>query len=281
MNTGRCVSPVSVGVYSLRKAALAQLVGAVAVAAIIVAMLRLAQVDPAGIALILAMLQGGIAAMVAYRQNAPPWWLFIHLGFAPLVVLVQRLNLSSAWFLAGFILLLLVFWRTDKSRVPLYLSNRATAAALLKMLPKAPCQVIDLGCGDGGLLRRLARARPDCNLVGIEHAPLPWLLARLTALRLPNLAIRRGDFWAEPLNGYGFVYAFLSPAPMMGLWEKAQSEMSPGAMLVSNSFAVPDVGALSVISVGDRRGTRLYCYRPNQANDFTAFPAIPSPPDRE
>ncbi len=234
--------------------------------------------------------------MISLRQRVPPWWLLIHLAFAPLAVAVQRLDIAPGWFLAAFVLLLLVFWRTDKSRVPLYLSNRATAAALLKLLPATgggvvlgrpgtDFKVLDLGCGDGGLLSRLAKARPDCHFTGIEHAPLPWLVAKLRSLRLSNLAIRRGDFWQEPLGEYGLVYAFLSPAPMPQLWEKARAEMKIGAVLVSNSFAVPDVAPDSIVAVADRRATRLYVYRSpcrtNKDDDSVAFPATLHAPNRE
>lgn len=247
--------------YPLRKAVLAQLGGLVVVALLILGLRRIAQVDPAGIGFVLALLQGGIAAMIALRQRAPPWWLAIHLGFVPLLVLVQGLQLAPGWFLAGFILLLLLFWRTDQSRVPLFLSNRATTAAVLGLLPAAPCRLIDLGCGDGGLLARLASARPDCEFVGIEHAPLPWLLAKLRAIALPNLLIRRADFWQVPLAGYDLVYAFLSPAPMPRLWAKASTEMQPDALLVSNSFPVPEVPPEFIVEIDDRRNTRLFCYR--------------------
>jgi SAM-dependent methyltransferase len=246
--------------------------------------------------MLLALLQGGIAAMIALRQGAPGWWLVIHLGFMPLVVLVRGWQISAGWFLASFLLLLLVFWRTDRSRVPLYLSNRQTVAALLKLLPPQPIPLIDLGCGTGGVIRRLALERPDCRLVGIEHAPVPWLIARLRTLRLRNVAIRHGDFWTIDLGDYALVYAFLSPVPMADLWSKACAEMRPGALLVSNSFAVPDVEPAAVISVADRRATRLYLYRPasqcpaagrrkagvvDLADDSAAFPAIPQPPDQE
>ena len=48
---------------------------------------------------------------------------------------------------------------------------------------------------------------------------------------------------------------------MPALWEKVVREMRPGALFVSNSFAVPGVEASEVIEVADARGTRLYCYR--------------------
>jgi SAM-dependent methyltransferase len=250
--------------YRPHHALLAQFGGLAAVIMLVLALQPLAQADLRGIPLLLAMFQGGVATMIAMRQGAPRWWLPIHLGFAPLLVLVHGLDIAPGWFLVAFMLLLLVFWRTDASRVPLYLSNRKTAEALLGLLPPTPCAVIDLGCGDGGLLARLARARPDCRFAGIEHAPLPWFNARLRCAGLPNVDVRRGDFWPVSLAGYDVVYAFLSPAPMPRLWEKARNEMAPGSLLVSNSFAVPGIEAEREVAVPDHRATRLLCYRPGR-----------------
>lgn len=212
--------------------------------------------------LLLAAGQGVAAALAAAWLKAPRWWLAIHLAFMPLVALANRLDIEPAWYLLAFLLLLAVFWRTDRSRVPLYLSNAVTADAVLALLPPGSCKVIDLGCGDGALLRRLARARPDSRFLGIEHAPLPWLWARLAALGQPNCEIRFGDFWQRSLTGFDLVYAFLSPAPMLRLWEKSRLEMTPGTLLVSNSFPVPEIAAESTLELGDRRATRLFCYRP-------------------
>lgn len=246
----------------LRGALFAQLGGAAAVLLLVAGLGQLTAIDFGQIPFILALLQGGIAALISLWLRAPNWWQPIHLGFMPLVVAVQQIGIAPGWFLAAFVLLLLVFWRTDKSRVPLYLTNRATADALLKLLPATPCRCLDLGCGDGGLLRRLAAARPDCSFTGIEHAPLTWLLARLRNISQTNVTIRRGDYWQEPLSSYTVVYAFLSPAPMLQLWTKARAEMAPDALLVSNSFEVPGVEPHESLAVGDRRNTRLFLYYP-------------------
>lgn len=208
-----------------------------------------------------ATLQGLLAAALSARLRAPAWWLPIHLAFLPAAVYAGRFGIAPAWYFAAFVLLLLIYWRTDRSRVPLYLSNAATARALAQLLPDTPCRVIDLGCGHGGLLRSLARARPDARFFGVEHAPLPWLWARLASPSLPNLGIRYGDFWNVPLDSYDVAYAFLSPVPMADVMRKACAEMRPGSLLVSNTFAVPDAQAERVVEVADRRATRLYCYR--------------------
>lgn len=212
--------------------------------------------------LVWASIQGVCAALVSHRLEAPPWWLPIHLVFMPLAISLNGLNLPSFIYLVVFAVLLLVFWRTDRSQVPLYLSNAATAEAVVALLPAASCNIIDLGCGNGRLLKRLAQLRPDCRFVGTEHAPLPWLWAKLINLDQRNCQIKLGDFWHQDLGAFDIVYAFLSPAPMSRLWIKARKEMRLGALLISNSFPVSEVAAELTIQVADRRATRLYCYRP-------------------
>ncbi|HUW37434.1 MAG TPA: class I SAM-dependent methyltransferase [Rhodocyclaceae bacterium] len=245
----------------LSTAGLAQVLGAVIAASLI----QVVQPKLFSAPLAVAAIQGACAAVVSAKLGAPKWWLGIHLGFLPaalwLTRLGQDLGVAPIWYFAGFAALLLIFWRTDRGQVPLYLSNAATAEALAAALPDAPCQVIDLGCGDGGLLRRLAAKRPDCDFVGVEHAPLPWLWAKLAGLGRTNLEIRYGDFWRLRLGRFDLVYAFLSPAPMPRLIAKARAEMRPGTLLVANSFAVPEVVPERVIEVDDRRATRLHCYR--------------------
>lgn len=209
-----------------------------------------------------ALLQGGLAAGLCLVLRGPPWWVAIQAAFLPLVVLATRLHIPPLVWLGGFFLLLAVFWRTDRSRVPLYLSNKTTAIALAGLMPPTPCSFLDLGCGTGSLIARLARMRPDCHFTGIEHAPLPWLIARLRTLGTPNVTLHCGDFWSHPLAAHQVIYVFLSPEPMPRLWQEAQSRAAPGALLVSNSFPVPGVAEESLVQVADRRQTRLYCYRP-------------------
>lgn len=239
------------------KALAAQLLAWLLVAAGCIALGR-----PLAPSLPLAALQGALAAGIGVLLKSERWWMAIHLAFSPALVAALRLDLPPAVPLAVLAGLTFVFWTTFRGEVPLFLSSRAVADALLDLLPPHPgLRVIDLGAGTGGLLRQLAQARGDAHFTGIEHAPFPWLAARLNARGLANLAIRRADLWRQPLDGQDVVYVFLSPRVMPRLWQKARADMRPGSLLVSSSFPVPDVAPERVVEVADRRGTRLYCYR--------------------
>ncbi len=211
----------------------------------------------------LALVQGGFAAAFTLVLRGEIWWLFIHAGFMPALVLTSGLQLHPAWFLAAFCVLALVYWNAFRSQVPLYLSNQTTVTALTAWVQERHAGlVVDLGCGTGSFITRLAQQCPEVSCVGIESAPIPWLLARWHARHLPNCLILRQDFWPYSLERADVVYAFLSPVPMPRLWQKACSEMKPEAWLISNSFTVPEVSADEVHVLADPRETHLYFYQP-------------------
>jgi hypothetical protein len=208
-----------------------------------------------------ALTQGLFAAATAFLLRSAWWWWLIHLAFVPALVLLHSLGVHPAWYLAVFVLLLLTYWRTDLSQVPLYLSNNTTADAVEKLLPASTRILLDVGCGHAGLLRRIAARRANCQCHGVEHAPLPWLVGRLLSLRRSNVRVRYGNFWRTRIDDVDVVYAFLSPVPMAALWEKVRHEMRPGSLLISNSFEVPRTKPESVVELDDARRTRLLLYR--------------------
>ncbi len=210
----------------------------------------------------LGVLQGAISAFLGLVLGGPRWWVPMHLLFFPAVVFFIGLDLPPLFYLASFLVLVLVYWGHFFIQVPLFLTNLSTARELLLQFPvETPWTVMDAGCGTGALLRYMAYARPRCTFYGTEQAPLPWFLAWWHARRLHNCDVRWGDFWADDWHPMDMVYVFLSPVPMGRVWKKALAEMRPGSILISNSFPVPDVKPAKVIRVSDRGNTCLYVYQ--------------------
>lgn len=209
------------------------------------------------------LLQGLLAAVLGKRLGLSAWWLPINLLFVPGLLLLNGQQLPPALLLSAFVLLLLLNWNSLRERVPLYLSGQNTLRELEQLLAALPANLhfIDLGCGLAGGLVRLSKRYPQAHFVGVETAPLVFLLAWLRCLPRRNCQICYRNLWQQPLAEFNVVYCFLSPAPMPRLWAKARSEMTAGALLISNTFAIPDVAPDQLIELHDWRSSRLLIWR--------------------
>ena len=217
--------------------------------------------------LLLALLCGAFAAAFSRVAGLARWWLPIQFLFAPALVLMLALNIPPGFFLAAFLIMLVVYWSVFRTQVPLYLSSRKTWEALETLLPAvAPGKTftfMDLGSGLGGVLTHLAGVRPEGHYTGVETAPLPcllsWLRIRLGGYR--NCQVQWGSLWSCNLAPYDVVFAYLSPVPMDELWQKVRSEMRPGTLFISNTFAVPEHPPQDTITLDDLHHSTLYIWR--------------------
>ena len=110
---------------------------------------------------VFALLCGTLAAAFSRIAGLARWWLFIQFIFAPALVLMLALNIPPGFFLAAFLVMLVVYWSTFRTQVPLYLSSDKVWQALAGRLPaEQPFTLVDLGSGIGGVLTYLARDPP-------------------------------------------------------------------------------------------------------------------------
>lgn len=210
-----------------------------------------------------SLTQGLLAGLISYFMRMPVWWIPIQLGFIPLVIATLALNISSTWFLAFFLCLLLIYGKTYKTQVPLYLSSKRANQALEALLPKqGQFSFVDLGSGCGGLVKNLANSRSNGIFHGIESAPLPFLISKLRSLFCASTCkVFWGDFWEYDFSKYDVVYAYLSPIPMESLWHKANKEMRPGSLLISNTFMIPGITPYKSIKLDDFSNSTLYLWK--------------------
>jgi SAM-dependent methyltransferase len=191
--------------------------------------------------IVAAVLQGTVAALLTWRRGLAKWWRAIQFLFPVSLLGAGMLDLPPALFLVVFLFLLGLYWSTFRTQVPFYPSGPSAWKAVEALLPAGrPVRLIDIGSGLGGLVLDLARRRPDSQFTGIELAPLPWMVSRLRArLKRSSASFIRGDYEALDFGQYDLVFAYLSPAAMPALWNKASREMKPGTMLISYEFNIP------------------------------------------
>lgn len=194
---------------------------------------------------VFAILSGIVSMLITWRV-LPSWWRPVLLVL-PLAALFS-LSINSWWWLFAAILLLAFQWNAIFTRIPLYRSDAMVAQVLVSYMRRdLQKSLLDLGCGDGRLLWRMAQAQPDCQFVGIESAPLLYLIARWRCRNQPNCRIEFGDFWARSWAEFDVVFAFLSPEPMLPVWRKRLREGGEGAVLVSLAFTVPGIEASELL----------------------------------
>lgn len=211
--------------------------------------------------LLVMPVQAMVAAVTARMIGMSLPWVVFNLLFAPAVLVALQLDVDPLVYATGFVVLLGVYGTaTVANRVPLFLTGKRALAKLEPWLPSGPFSMIDLGAGTGRVLRFVAERRSNVRLTGTEVAPLPFLAAWLRSLS-GRYTVSFDDFWNCDLSRYDVVYAYLSPAPMERLWDKARREMRSGSLFISNSFVVPGVPPSSVARYGSSRGATLYVWR--------------------
>lgn len=213
-----------------------------------------------------AVLCGLLAATFSFFAGLAKWWLVIQLLFAPALVFMLAVELPPTLFLGAFLVLLLVYWSTFRTQVPLYLSSNKVWHALERLLPVAKIDsgftFIDLGSGLGGVLTHLASVRPDGRYIGVEAAPLPvfWSWLRIKLGNHRNCRVKWGSLWDCDLSQYDVVFAYLSPVPMEKLWNKARTEMRSGTIFISSTFTVLDQAHHEIVQVNDLHHSTLFIW---------------------
>jgi SAM-dependent methyltransferase len=174
-------------------------------------------------------------------MNLMPIGLWIVLGVAALLFAAKAIyGLSVALVL-------------PMTRGALYVSTarQRVAACLAAVNPKPGELLIDLGCGDGRVLRA-ARRQYKLRAEGYELNPLAFLKASLLSMRCAAIKIHCRDFWKADLSGADVVFCYLFPDVMAPLARKLRTELKPGATIVSCNFPLPGFHPERIFRPGGR-----------------------------
>ena len=142
-------------------------------------------------------------------------------------------------------------------------TSRKVKKALFTLLPPVQGKIYELGSGWGHLIFPLASRFPKASIHAYEGSPLPWLVSKgvQKVVRKPNLTLHRKDFFDVSLQDANLVVCYLFPGAMSRLKEKFERELKPGALIVSNTFAIPGWEPEKVIQADDLWKSNVYLYR--------------------
>ena len=118
-------------------------------------------------------------------------------------------------------------------------SARVRVRTALDHVPmKAGDLLVDIGCGDGRVLRE-AKRRYGVRALGFEVNPLAYVLARLGAIGMEGIEVRLTNFWNVDIGDADVVFCYLFPDVMDRLARKLLRELRPGTLVISCNFPLP------------------------------------------
>lgn len=126
--------------------------------------------------------------------------------------------------------------------------------------------LVDLGCGDGRVLRR-ANERYGVRGIGYELNLMAYLKARLLCRRYPAIRLRMANFWRADVSCADVVYCYLYPDVLRPLALKLKQELKPGAVVATGNFPLPGWRPIEVVRCGrGLYGSPIYIYRNEPCN---------------
>ncbi|MDA2809786.1 class I SAM-dependent methyltransferase [Nocardiopsis sp. RSe5-2] len=116
---------------------------------------------------------------------------------------------------------------------PYWNTNVARHRGILRAVPSACARALDVGCGDGLLVRRLAAVCPE--VTGIDSSPEMIAQARDRYAGVPGLELVSGDFLTAdlPEGGFDFVCSVSTVHHMdfTAALERMRALLRPGGVL--------------------------------------------------
>lgn len=132
--------------------------------------------------------------------------------------------------------------------------NKQREAALDLLDLKEGQVLIDLGCGDGAMLK--AAAKRGIKAVGYEINPLLVGIAWLRTRRYgKKVKIVQGNFWHKKWPPADAVFVFLTDRYMERLHQEIQNQFNKPVKLITYGFSIP-----AKKPVAEREACFLYKY---------------------
>lgn len=163
--------------------------------------------------------------------------------------------------LIGVILLLVCIWTLKNGITPMPTSAKVKRALFQGLPEHLEGTIVDLGSAWGTLCFALAKRYPNCQIIGYETSPIPYLVSRLLTLfvKQKNLTFKRRDFFKEPLSNVSMAICYLYPTAMEKLKDKLEKEGR--VLVVSHTFRIPGWTPAKTIQVNDLYHTKIYFYQ--------------------
>lgn len=176
---------------------------------------------------------------------------------------VQDWAVVAFFFCLSVVIGSIVWWSWRNGISPMPTSHKAKRCLFAHLPSKCTGNIYELGSGWGTLVFSLAKQYPNCQVIGLETSPFPFMVSKILLLfkRLPNVHLKRRDFFSISLKEASLVVCYLYPKAMQKLKIKFEKELAPGTWVISNTFSVPGWVPLAIYEVNDLYRSKIYVYQ--------------------
>jgi hypothetical protein len=99
--------------------------------------------------------------------------------------------------------------------------------------------LVDLGCGAGGVLNHLSRVYPERKFIGMEIALWSYFVCRMRFLFSKNVKIIYGNFFWLDWSKYDTVFLFWIDRTIARYQKEMTRKLKPGQFVISYAFEIP------------------------------------------
>ena len=166
--------------------------------------------------------------------------------------------------LLGIIAAFMVFWQERNAGVVPAPTLPQMARLLMAECPaQVSGDILELGCGWGGLALKLARKYPQNRVIGYEMSLVPYWFSLLRSKYFSpgkNIEIIRKNFYDTSFSNTGLVMCYLSNPHMTKLEEKFLQELPKGALVISSTFHCPHWKPVRIQDVRRLYDAQIFVY---------------------
>ena len=127
--------------------------------------------------------------------------------------------------------------------------RKKIVALLTRYVPTdSTVQMVDLGCGWGGMTVSLAKTYKNATIHGYEITTFPYLVSKIASLFFwGRVKIHNSDMYKADLSQFQVLYCYLPTFILTDLLPQFAS-LRPGTVIVTSGWAIPGYTPTEVIS---------------------------------
>lgn len=112
--------------------------------------------------------------------------------------------------------------------------------------------LIDLGCGDGRILRQAVSQIEGVSAIGIENALWPFFLAKFRSRNFEQIQIKKTNIFNANIHKATHIYVYLYPKCLDKLEEKFKRECQNNVRIVSCDFEIKNLKLVDTIMIKNK-----------------------------